>query len=341
MAPEVMCHLRRSLQLENANMPWTLSQYIADNYAQVASQTVPGLCTLGGAPNPYAGATGLIPDWVAHVTTEYLNGVPHPGRAGFIQTFAQHVQSRTMACLQNNTGTIAFIQMMDETARDDLDAQEAARIAATPAPGPTIPHDPQYLTPGVVCTGSPIGLNNQTVAPWPNRDAFSANHGQGNSFRYRQGGGGSGAVTLAFVVPPANVNMIREAKPNITLVPLLGDARHAEDGWFARFYGDFVAAVNALQPGVALPALAGRSLWQQKATVPRVEFLMSMSPCPRNDANNQEGCAVYFSKLRRDITANVPIIIYYYRIWLAAQVGRGVQTVDGAGNIVQQPNVWA
>jgi hypothetical protein len=123
---------------------------------------------------------------------------------------------------------------------------------------------------------------------------------------------------------------------------LLGDARHAEDGWFARFYGDFVEAVNALRPAQALPALDERTIWQQKATVPRVEFLMSMSPCPQGGINRQEGCAAYYGRLRHDITTpNVPIIIFYYRIWLAQQVGRGIQTVDAQGGIVSHPQVWA
>lgn len=320
-------------------MPWTLTQFIADNFAQVRAQNIPDLCTLGPPPNVFAAATGLIPEWLEHVRGGYLAGVPNPNRDQYITTFEQHAQSRTRACLQNRTGSIGIIQMMDDTARDDLDAPEAGRVAAAPSPAPSLAHDPECLQPGVVCMGSPIGLDGQPVAPWPNRAAYSGNHRLKNDFAYRQGGGPQ-PLRLAFQVPAGNSVMILEAKPRSNLLGLLGDGRHAEDGWFARYFEGFVGAINAIQPG-NLPPLANQTIWQQKATVPRVEFLMSMSPCPRNDANPQEGCAAYFSSLRAAIDARVPILIFYYRVWLANQIGRGIQSVDEQGAIVQHPQVWA
>lgn len=318
-------------------MPWTLTQWLTDNH--IANPGTFGVDYLYHRVPP-AAPTGWVADWFAHVGTSFLAGVPSPNRVATLQVFQQAAQNTLRNHLRIGTGVTGIIAALDLNAQQHLDNVEAGLIAGAPAPAPILPHSAEYLTPGVMCTGTPVDLGNNSVALWVGRDAYSANHGQAGNFAYLQGGGPA-PLALALAVPPNNSAMIALAKPNIALLALLGPARHAEDGWMARFYSDFVTAVNALQPPNALPALAGRSLWQQKATVPRVEFLLSMSPCPENAGNPQEGCRRYFARMRAALTtANVPILIYYYRVWLADQQTRGVQSVAANGDIVSYPNRW-
>jgi hypothetical protein len=318
-------------------MPWTLTQWLADNHiAHPGTFGVDYLYHRVGHATP----TGWVVDWFAHIRANFLAGVPSPNRVATLQVFQQAAQNTLRNHLTIGTPVVGIIAALSADAQQHLDNVEAGLIAGAPAPGPILPHSAEYLAPGVMCTGTPVNLLGNSVPLWVGRDAYSANHGQAANFAYLQGGGGA-PLTLAFVVAPNNSAMIALAKPNIALLALLGAARHAEDGWMARFYSDFVTAVNAFQPPNALPALAGRSLWQQKATVPRVEFLLSMSPCPQNVGNHQEGCSRYFAQMRAALTtANVPILIYYYRVWLADQQTRGVQSVAANGDIVNYPNRW-
>lgn len=318
-------------------MPWTLTQWLTDNHIHHPGTFGVDYLYHRVGHNP---ATGWVADWFAHVRDNFLAGVPSPNRQGTLQAFGQAAQNTLRNHLTIHTPVAGIIAALDADAQQHLDNAEAGLIAGAPAPAPILPHSAEYLSPGVVCTGTPVDLHGNSVAPWPGRDAYSANHARAADFAYRQGGGPM-PLALAFAVPANNSAMIALAKPNIALLALLGDARHAEDGWMARFYNDFVTAVNALHPPNALPALAGRSLWQQKATVPRVEFLLSMSPCPQNVGNAQEGCCRYFAQMRAALTtANVPILIYYYRVWLADQQTRGVQSVAANGDIVNYPNRW-
>jgi hypothetical protein len=285
-------------------------------------------------------ATGWVADWFKHIGANFLAGVPTPNRATTLQNFENAAKNTLRNHLMIGTAVTGIIAALDADARHHLDNAEAGLIAGTPAPAPILPLTHDYTTPGVVCTGTPVDLLGHSVPLWVNRDAYSANHARGAQFAYLQGGGPE-PLALAFAVPANNSAMMvgpLGAKPRITLLGLLGGTRHAEDGWMARFYTDFVAAVNALVPPVPLPALAGRSLWQQKATLPRVEFLLSMSPCP--EGMDHEGCCRYFAQMRAALTANIPILIYYYKVWLAREQARGVQSVAANGAIVNYPNRW-
>jgi hypothetical protein len=191
-----------------------------------------------------------------------------------------------------------------------------------------------------MCTGTVVGLDGNAAAVWNNRDTYSGNHEQGAVNPY-VAGGGPVARRVVLVVPQNTQNMLARAKPNIALIELLGDARHAEDGWFAQWFDGFVTAANALVPAQPLPALAGQSVWAQKATVPRLEFLMSMPPCARDDDMPQTGCRGYFSELRAALTvANLPILIYHYRPFEALDARRGVHTIAANGALVGYPNTW-
>jgi len=319
-------------------MPWTLTRWLTDNY--ITHPGTFGVEYLYHRTAPGAAPTGWVVDWFAHIRDNFLAGVPSPNRVGTLQVFQQAAQTTLRNHLTIGTPTGGIIAALDLNAQQHLDNVEAGLIAGAPAPAPILVNDAEYLTPGVMCTGTPVDLHGNSVPLWTGRDAYSGNHGRAANFAYL-GGGGPAPLVLAFAVPANNSAMIARVKPNRALLALLGDSRHAEDGWMARFYSDFVTAVNALQPPAALPALAGRSLWQQKATVPRVEFLLSMSPCQPNDGNPQEGCRRYFAEMRAALTtANVPILIYYYRVWEAAQQTRGVQSVAANGDIVNYPNRW-
>jgi hypothetical protein len=185
-----------------------------------------------------------------------------------------------------------------------------------------------------------VGLDGLASGVWNGRDTYSGNHAHGAVNPY-VAGGGPVARRVVLVVPQNTVNMLARAKPNIALIALLGDARHAEDGWFARWFDAFVTAANALVPAQPLPALAGQTVWAQKATSPRIEFLQSMPPCARDDSMPQTGCRAYFNELRAALTVpNLPILIYHYRPYEAAETRRGVSTVAANGSLVSYPNSW-
>jgi hypothetical protein len=322
-------------------MPWTLTQFLADSHINPARFGVDFLYYRAPAapPTPRPKPTGWAVDWIAHIEANFLAGVPAPNKAITVQNFRAAAAVSLQNHLAINTAVPGIINALDAIAQQHLDNTEAGLIAGAPAPAPILPHSAEYLTPGVMCTGTPVDLQDRAVPAWVGRDAYSANHGRGGDFTYLRRRGQR--LDLAFAAHGNSSGMIARAKPGIGLKELLGRARHAEDGWMARYYNDFVTAVNALQPRSALPALAGRSLWQQKATVPRVEFLLSMSPCPENAGDAQEGCCRYFAQVRAALTAaNIPILIYYYRVWLADQQTRGVQSVAANGTIVNYPNRW-
>jgi hypothetical protein len=316
-------------------MPWTLTQFLADSRINSANFGVDYLYHRVPPKKP----TGWAVDWIGHIEANFLAGVPAPNRRTTIQNFRGAAAASLQNHLNIGTAVIGIIAALDVIAQNQLDNAEAGLIAGAPAPDPILPHSPEYLTPGVMCTGTPVDLENHSVPLWVGRDAYSANHSRGGAFTYVRRRGTH--MELAFAVAGNNSGMIARAKPGIGLGELLGRARHAEDGWMARYYHDFVTAANALQPRHALPALAGRTLWQQKETVPRVEFLLSMSPCPENAGDAQEGCCRFFAQMRAALTtANIPILIYYYRVWLADQQTRGVQSVAANGTIVSHPNRW-
>lgn len=311
-------------------MAWTFTDYLRTLHLAPPALELAAL----------VGANGLVEEWIGWVSDGYLAGIPSPGRQPAILAFQNQARSRAAAFAQAGSGAIATAQELDEVARTFLERGERALVDGTPVAGPIIPTDAEYLTPGVKCIGTLVGVDGMASVGWMNRAAYSGNHGRARANEYLAGGG---AQRRGFLrpVPGENQAMLPRAKPGIALLQLLGDARHAEDGWFMTHFTDFVRDANAMVPAVPLPPLAGRTLWQQKATVPRVEFLQSMPPCDQNPQNAQEGCRGYFRELRAAITVpNLPILIYHHRIFEVGQAVNGIHTIATDGSLTVHPNRW-
>lgn len=296
-------------------------------------------------PNDEKVLLEAVADWMAEVEGEYLAEAPQiPMRELLLASFRRDV-GLEMRFINRTRGAknallvtpINIKTRLDRVVNQRLNAHEAILLSIVVLPSPKLSHHHEYTTPGVACTGALIDSNGALSGTWANITTYSGNHD--SRVGYIAGGGGS-KRTVAKPIPAANWNMIKVAKPGLADVKCLGDDRHAEDGWFAYHYDDFVKAAKALAGIMALPQLSKSSLLAQAKSRPRIEFLMSMPPCSRDDVEPNSGCVNYFAALRKAVGDRLPIVLYCYRPFEADQGKMRVYTIDAAGQRVSHPNTW-
>ena len=81
------------------------------------------------------------------------------------------------------------------------------------------------------------------------------------------------------------------------------------------------------------------TIGQQRFVTPRIEFQTSMRPCVKG-FEQHSNCAAYFSQLRKDVPANMPIILYIYKAWHTDDPKCGLFTVNAAGEVIKHRQTW-
>jgi hypothetical protein len=284
--------------------------------------------------------------WVDVAADEFLAGAPlHPLRPVYQKGFRDAVRQEKsfIERMRRSDGTLLVTTLniktrFDRLANQHLNAREPALIDGMVLGPPKLAHHDEYTTPGVACTAALIDRTGALAGTWAGITTYSGNHASAVSYLT---GGGSSKLALRKPIPQTNWTMISQAKHGLSALACLGGARHAEDGWFAYHYDDFVRAVGALDGILTLPLVAGASLFEQTRATPRIEFLMSMPPCSRDDDQPQTGCANYFSHLRAAVGNRIPIVLYCYRPFEADQAKKQVVTIDAGGRRIDHRNVWS
>lgn len=283
------------------------------------------------------------PTWIDAAEQNFLGGVPSAPAKHYIQQFKKEANQELEFC--NRQGADKFTPLMIKSRFDSLavrilGAREQQLVRDFVFPSSILPHDNEYLTAGVAITVGLVDGNGRLTGSWHQTTTYSGNHAKANQTVYRTGGGSS-PLALARNMPAESWTMIHARKPHYTPIAFLGDDRHAEDSWMAYQYGPFVAAVRGL-PGLdRLPDLADSSLFVQAFTRPRIEVLMSMPPCVRAHGDNRSGCREYFRAMRADTHANIPILLYTYRPFEAAQAKSQIYWINQGGDLMSPGNFWA
>ncbi|HEX8432715.1 MAG TPA: hypothetical protein VF625_15630 [Longimicrobium sp.] len=310
-------------------MPSTFSEYVVRN------------ALLDDEPSFLAAAF----DWMNEVEEQFLvDAQGYPRRELLLEIFRRDVGIQIDFNMRHRrvdgaplVTTSTFKTRLDRIVNQRLNVQEPAILDSVVLPPPKLAHSHLYTTPGVACTAGLIDSTGALSGAWGGITTYSGNHG--SAVGYLAGGGGA-KLTVAVPIPVANWNIIKVAKPGLAEIKCLGEKRHAEDGWFAYHYTNFVNAAKGLAGLLALPKLSTTSFLAQTRSTPRIEFLMSMPPCLPDDGEQNAGCANYFAALRTAVGDRIPIVLYCYRPFEAQQGKMRVYTIDAAGQRVSHPNTW-
>jgi hypothetical protein len=226
----------------------------------------------------------------------------------------------------------AYIAKVDQLAKTVFDT--------VTVPGPGF-DDNEYLNAtGIICIGTIESPNqNDITKKWMKRKTYSGNFPKHQNDAVVK----PANQRVQYVGAVPDVEAIEGVKPNVGGHKLLGQTRHAEDEWFARYLTAFRTDLTEVTRAAAAPKFdCDASLLEQVQEATKVVFQVTANPCLSDDRVGQTGCMDYFGQLLRASAGSYPIVIYWHRPYdpQAAVKGKHVTTIDSKGKPVTHLNGW-